>query len=283
MKYFDLHCDTPYRCFEEGLDFSSLQLAVRCGCENFFEEYNQCFAVWIADDTESPFKKYRQTLDSFKKKLGESGSKIKPVFTVEGGAVLEGNSDNLYTLKNDGIRALTLTWNGKNEIASGVGEIGGLTPFGREAVRLMNSLDIFCDLSHLNKESFYGALDVAKHPFASHSCCDDVFGHRRNLDENQLKELISKGGIIGLCLYPQFLGEGEVFENIYRHLFYLLDKGYENHIAIGSDFDGADMDKSLDSAAKIPSLYLFLEQKGINKGIIDKIFYENAKNFFSPV
>ena len=283
MRYFDLHCDTPYRCFEENLDFSSKALAVNSGCEKYFDEYIQCFAVWIADDLQKPFEKYRKTIEDFKSKLGESKSAIKPIFTVEGGAVLEGNSDNLYILKNDGIRALTLTWNGKNQIASGVGEEGGITDFGKKTVRLMNKLNMICDLSHLNKESFYGALAEADYPIATHSCCGEVFAHRRNLDENQLKELFSKGGIMGLCLYPQFLGEGNVQENIYKHIFYLLDKGYEDNIAIGSDFDGADMDKSLDSPAKIPEIHLILEQKGINNSIIDKIFYSNAKKFFSSV
>ncbi len=283
MRYFDLHCDTPYRCFEENLDFSSDKLAVNSGFSNCFLEYTQCFAVWIDDNLKNPFMKYRLTLDDFKKKFIESKSGIKPIFTVEGGAVLEGNLDNLHILKGDGIKALTLSWNGKNHIASGVNEEGGITPFGREAVRLMNRLKMICDLSHLNKESFYGALYEADFPIATHSCCNGIFAHKRNLDDNQLKELFSKGGIMGLCLYPQFLGEGEVKQKVFEHLFYLLDKGYENHIAIGSDFDGASMDKSLDNAAKIPFLYSFLEQKGINKSITDKIFYKNAEKFFSLV
>lgn len=283
MRYFDLHCDTPYRCLEENLDFSSSALAVNSECGKYFDEYIQCFAVWIADDLQNPFEKYRKTIEDFKRKLGESKSAVRPIFTVEGGAVLEGNSDNLYILKDDGIRALTLTWNGKNQIASGVGEEGGITDFGKKTVRLMNKLNMICDLSHLNKESFYGALAEADYPIATHSCCEEVFAHRRNLDKNQLKELFSKGGIMGLCLYPQFLGEGDVRENIYKHIFYLLDKGYEDNIAIGSDFDGADMDKNLDGSAKIPEIYSFLEQKGINKCIIDKIFYSNAKKFFSSV
>lgn len=283
MLYFDLHCDTPFRCFEENLDFSSDKLAVNSKLSSGFSEYTQCFAVWIEDNLQNPFLKYRLTLDDFKKKFIESKCNIKPIFTVEGGAVLEGNLDNLHILKEDGIRALTLTWNGKNHIASGVNEEGGITPFGKEAIRLMNSLKIFCDLSHLNKESFYSALYEADFPIATHSCCNAVFSHKRNLDDNQLKELFSKGGIMGLCLYPHFLGEGEVKQKIFEHLFYLLDKGFENHIAIGSDFDGASMDESLNCAAKIPSLYSFLEQKGINKSIIDKIFYENAEKFFSLV
>ena len=282
MRYFDLHCDTPYRMYEENLDFNSGKLSVN-SAENIFEEYYQCFAVWLDDNLEKPFQKYKGTIQNFKEKFEKSGSKIKSVFTVEGGAVLEGNIDNLYLLKNDGIRALTLTWNGKNQIASGADFEGGITDFGRETVRVMNALKIACDLSHLNRESFYGALEEAEFPIATHSCAYEVYPHKRNLTDDQIKELVFKNGIMGLCFYPKFLGEGDVFENIYKHLFYLLDKGYENHIAIGSDFDGADMDKRLCKASNVKALYEFLNEKGINVQILDKIFFLNAKKFFEKV
>lgn len=282
MKYFDLHCDTPYRMYEENLDFDSEKLSVNSR-EDIFEEYYQCFAVWLNDNLENPFQKYKQTLKNFKEKFQISGSKIKHIFTVEGGAVLEGNIENLYLLKDDGIRALTLTWNGKNGLASGVDFEGGLTDFGREAVRVMNSLKIACDLSHLNRESFYGALEETEYPIATHSCSYEVYPHKRNLTDDQIKELFLKGGIIGLCFYPKFLGEGDVFENLYRHLFYLLDKGYENHIALGSDFDGADMDKKLWKVSNVASLYDFLKKKSVNDEILYKIFFKNAKKFFKRV
>ena len=282
MKYFDLHCDTPYRMYEENLDFDSEKLSVNSR-EDIFEEYYQCFAVWLKDDIENPFKKYKETLQNFKQKFEIGDSKIKPIFTVEGGAVLEGKTDNLYLLKKDGIRALTLTWNGKNQIASGVNFEGGITDFGRETVRVMNTLKIACDLSHLNRESFYGALEETEFPIATHSCSYEIYPHKRNLTDDQIKELVSKNGIMGLCFYPKFLGEGEVFENLYRHLFYLLDKGYENHIALGSDFDGADMDKKLWKVSNVAQLYEFLKEKSINDEILNKIFFKNAKKFFKRV
>ena len=61
----------------------------------------------------------------------------------------------------------------------------------------------------------------------------------------------------------------------------LCDKGYENYIAIGSDFDGGKMSESLDKTSKIPSLYGFLEEKGLGKPLLDKIFYKNAHKFIA--
>ena len=53
----------------------------------------------------------------------------------------------------------------------------------------------------------------------------------------------------------------------------------ENNIATGSDFDGADMSGSLCDISKIPFLYANLNEKGIDKSVLDKIFYKNAENY----
>lgn len=281
MKFFDLHCDTPYECYVKGLDIRDASLAASTVYSKPFEIRKQCFAVWIKDDMTAPFEFYKNAIGCFKQQLNKyCPDNLVPFFTVEGGALLEGDTERLETLSADGIRALTLTWNGKNEIASGALETGGLTDFGQGVIEKMNRLKIACDLSHLNRESFFYAIDIAEYPFASHSALCEINEHPRNLDREQVKELCRHGGIIGLCFYPVFLGGGDVFEKFYRCVCELLDAGYENNIAVGSDFDGAKQDERLCNVEKIPVLYAFLEQKGIKKTVLDKIFYKNADNFF---
>ena len=56
--------------------------------------------------------------------------------------------------------------------------------------------------------------------------------------------------------------------------------GYEDYIAIGSDFDGATMDEQLKDISCVPKLYLKLEEFGLSSHILSKIFFENAKRFF---
>ena len=87
---------------------------------------------------------------------------------------------------------------------------------------------------------------------------------------------------MGICFYPEFLG-GDTFESIYENIFYLCDKGYEDNIAIGSDFDGAKMDKRLDDVSKVGAIYTFLEKKGLKRTLLDKIFYINANNFIAKL
>ncbi len=278
MDYFDLHCDTPYECYFKNKDFYENDLSVSGKKGELFDNWKQVFAVWIRDDLEKPFEAYQKILNSFKEKLKKSPTNLTPYFAVEGGAVIEKNLSRIELLKNDGIRFLTLTWNGENNIAGGVKSDKALTDFGKEAIKELNRLKIGCDLSHLNKKSFYKAVEIADYPLATHSNCRAVLDAERNLTDEQIKLIAQKRGIIGLCLYPEFLGK-DVFNAIYKNIYHLLELGFENNIAIGSDFDGAKMDTALNDISKIPSLYKCLEQKGIEKPILNKIFYKNAENY----
>ena len=282
MNFFDLHCDTPFECYKQNEGFYVNSLAVSGKAGEKFENWKQTFAVWIKDDIEYPFNTYKKILNSFKEKLKAAPKNLTPYFAVEGGAVIESDIDKLYELKRDGIKLLTLTWNGENTIAGGTDSDKGLTDFGKKTIEEMNNLKIGCDLSHLNTKSFYKAIEVADSPFASHSNCYSVCPHKRNLTDDKLKLIAQKGGIIGLTFYPLFLGKN-IYEKIYKNIFHLLDAGLENNIAIGSDFDGAVMDKKLDNISKIPSLYSFLKQKGLDSLLLDKIFFKNADNFIAKI
>ena len=278
MNYFDLHCDTPYECYLKKQDFMKNNLAVsgKKGAE--FENWKQVFAIWIRDSQDEPYTLYKAILKDFKEKLRDKPNNLTPYFSVEGGAVIEDDIDRLYILKKDGICALTLTWNGENRIAGGSKTDKGLTEFGKSVIRELNSLNMLCDLSHLNEKSFYSAIELADFPIATHSNCSAVFDCPRNLSDNQLKLIAEKGGIVGLCFYPQFLG-GDVYQKLYENIYHLLELGMENNIAIGSDFDGADMAGGLCDISKIPLFYAELHEKGINKTLLDKIFYKNAENY----
>lgn len=278
INFFDLHCDTPYKCYKGNEQFYVNQLAVSGKCGEIFENWTQTFAFWINDDIQSPWSLYKKMMDDFREKIAERPKNLTPLFAVEGGALLENDVDRLYDLKTDGIKFLTLTWNGENAIAGGIKSDKGLTTFGRKVINTMNSLNIACDLSHLNDKSFFEVLEQSRFPIATHSNCRALFNHQRNLTDEQIKLLAEKNGIIGLCFYPEFSSR-DIFKGIYENIFHLCDKGYENNIAIGSDFDGAEMNDKLCNIGQIPELYGYLSEKGLKKSLLDKIFYENAYNF----
>ncbi len=280
MNYFDLHCDTAFELYKRNLPFNNDLLSVTG--QNPFGKWVQTFAVWIADNTENPFELYKNILSDIKNKLKSAPENLTPVFSVEGGAVIEKYIDRVETLKKDGIKMLTLTWNGENEIAGGIKTEKDLTDFGKAVINEINRVNIACDLSHLNEKSFYSAVEVTDYPIATHSNCFEICPHPRNLKQEQIKLIAEKKGIIGLTFYPSFLGKN-VFQRLYENIFSLCDIGLENHIAIGSDFDGGEMDKSLDKISKIPTLYAFLESKNLKKDLLDKIFHQNAYNFIAKL
>ncbi len=279
MKYFDLHCDTPYECYEKRQDFWQNRLAVSGRQGAAFTAWRQVFAVWIRDDAPQPFALYQNVLRDFKEKVKARPPVLTPLFAVEGGAVLETDIDRLYQLKADGVCALTLTWNGQNRLAGGAQTDAGLTDFGRQVIHKLNELIIACDLSHLNEKSFFGAIEAAEYPIATHSCCRALCDHPRNLTDEQLRLIGEKKGLIGLCFYPVFLG-GDPLDMMYRHVVHLCELGLEDRIALGSDFDGADMHESLNKLEKVPALYRALSEKGLSEKLLKKVFWQNAKNYF---
>ncbi len=281
MNFFDLHCDTPYECFKQGLPFNNNVLAVTSKKGSVFDKWHQCFAIWVRDDMPSPFKFYKSVLNDFKFKLSTKPDNLSPILMVEGGAVIEQDLSRVERLKNDGIRALTLTWNGENSIAGGSQSDAPLKDFGKQVILELNRNKMICDLSHINRKGFFKALEIADYPMVTHTCCDSIHSHKRNLNDGQIKALVQKNGIIGICFYPAFLGGNNVFEQVYKNIYHLLNMGYENNIAIGSDFDGADMDCKLFDISDVPALYRFLHCRGIECGILEKIFFRNAFNFFN--
>lgn len=282
MKYFDLHCDTAYECFTKKVGFYDSSLAVSGIHSSVFSEWKQVFAVWIRDDLKHPFEVYKKIISDIKRKLKAAPDNLTSFFSVEGGAVLESDITRLNTLKSDGIKIITLTWNGENRIAGGSKSDSGLTRFGKKVIANMNRLRMGCDMSHLNDKSFFQVIELCEKPIATHSNCRAVFDCPRNLSDEQIKLIAQRNGLIGLTFFPAFLG-GDTFEKLYENIYHLLNMGLERHIAIGSDFDGADMDMRLNSVADIPELFVRLSEKGIDDRTLNRIFYENAQSFMKSL
>lgn len=287
MIYSDLHCDTVTRCFKKGESLFDAK-----GHINYFKieqltGYRQCFALFVDDEKrgDAAFSYFKKLVDFCKTELDKIKSeRLTPVLTAENGALLGGDSDNVEYLKSEGIKMLTLTWNGKNELASGCStDEGGLTPFGKEVIAKMERAKIFVDVSHLNEKSFYDVASFAASPLiASHSNCFSVVPHRRNLKDEQIKLIIESGGLIGLCFHAPFLlhnGYGS-FEMLYRNISHILSFGGENSVCFGSDFDGGEPEDCLDSLHKVKNLYAYLKGRGLNEALLEKIFFLNAEKLF---
>lgn len=216
-----------------------------------------------------------------------SQGKAAAVLTVENGSALAGRLDRIEALARDGVRMMTLTWNGENEIGSGNATDRGLSPFGREAVRELEQQGILLDVSHLNDRSFTDLLEIAQKPFvASHSNVRAVCGHKRNLTDDQIAEMVRRGCLIGLNYYSAFLredGQPAAPDDLWRHAEHLLELGAEHCLALGSDADGADLPPWLDSPEQFAGLYQFFLDRGLTASQAEGILWRNALDFFKEV
>lgn len=285
MHYTDLHCDTVTKCYKESKSFLDGDLQINAVKSKGIENYEQFFALWLNDEPkgETAFSLCKNILDYYDKEIApviKGYPNIKPHLSIENASALGGDLHNIAYFKERGVEMMSLTWNGENDLASGVNAKGGLKPLGKQAVKEMARLGITVDVSHLNERGFYEAclIDSIK-VVASHSNCYDICPHGRNLKKWQIKEIISRGGLIGLNFYPIFLDTGkfDVFSKIRDNIEYLLSLGGEKSIAFGSDFDGADMSPQLDGIDKIGELYSYLLSSGLSKRVVEGIFYKNTE------
>jgi len=303
---FDLHCDTltafdaPHRC-EDTLNDPAAHLSLSAMPQNV--QWAQCFAVFLPDSLPAHQAEtyYRSHVDSFYRQMDKFSSLVLPcrtaadverawaqgktaaILTAENGSALCGQEERVEELAQDGVRMLTLTWNGPNALGSGNLTDSGLTPFGKRAVGLMEEAGILVDVSHLNDAGFDDLLKTATRPFAaSHSNARAVCPHRRNLTDGQIREMIRRRCLIGLNYYISFLQEDghPTPDDLLRHLDHILELGGEDALALGSDFDGADLPGWLNSPRKVVSLYQLLRQRGYSKELCEKLFYRNALAFF---
>jgi len=287
MKFFDLHADVPLI-----LDSNNPNASVVDLINHPFEKYIQTMAIFLNENLKSPLEAYNRRLKfteiylercNFPLVNRSSGASVGAILSVENAAFLAEDTNLLYKLKEDGIMMLGLTWNSDNLLASGANGEGGITARGKEIIKVMNELGMALDVSHLSHKSAMEGICLADKVLASHSGLFSLNPHNRNIKEEALLALKEKNGIIGLCLYPMFLGGENVSERIVNSVEYLISLGMENNIAIGTDFDGAVMAPTISKTAHIPSLFNALNSYGLKKSTVDAIFCENAIAFFSKM
>lgn len=201
---------------------------------------------------------------------------------IEGGEALAGSLGALRMYYRLGVRALTLTWNMRNELADGVGvevDPAGLTSFGVQVVQEMNKLGMLVDISHIAEKGFWDVLELARGPVvASHANCRAICDHPRNLRDEQIKALAASGGIIGVTFVPQFLhGDSPNLEILLQHIDYIKNLVGVDYIGLGSDFDGVSKTPvGLENAAvAVPHIVQGLTARGYSQGEINKIIGGN--------
>ena len=163
---------------------------------------------------------------------------------IENGLALGGELKNVEHFAQRGVVYITLCHNGDNDLCDscrGCNTHGGVSRFGEQVIREMNRLGLMVDLSHAGDRSFYDALDISQTPIVcSHSSCRALCDHPRNLTDDQMRRLATKGGVMQVTLYNGFLvkdGQATVLDAI-AHLEHAIHVMGVDHVGLGTDFDG---------------------------------------------
>ena len=148
-------------------------------------------------------------------------------------------SSNLRDFHELGLRSVQLTWNGRNELADGVGVPSprGLSPLGRELVAELDRLGILIDVSHLAEPGFWNLVEIVRGPIvASHANTAAVCPHARNLTDEQLRAIARSGGFIGVCFIAAFIGEPASLERLLDHVDHIVGLVGVDAVAVGPDY-----------------------------------------------
>ncbi len=303
MQLFDLHCDTIYECLANNVELNDKRLHISIDKISHFSPYIQCFAICVPEEIRG-----KLATDMFKKaysKLKEQcekydiilirnyndvkyvvDNKLKgAIFTVENASVLAGNIDNIKLFVDFGVKFVTLTWNGRNELGAGamVTHSNGITPFGIEVIRELDNNNIFIDVSHTSDRLFNDIVMYSTNPIvATHSNSRAITNHKRNLTDSQFSAIVKKGGIVGINLYRDFLNiepDKASKYDILRHVEHFLSLGGENCISLGGDFDGCNLTEDIKNIGAYEEIYQLFLKENYSEGLVEKIFFKNALNF----
>lgn len=305
----DLHCDTMMQLLDHPDSGDLYRNTWKIDIEKLQKAHSkiQDFALFInMGETNDPYGRYEEMRNLCVSQIHNYGEhiqhvlsyqdvesvyksgKIGALMSIEEGGVLGGDLNKLKQAYQDGVRLITLTWNYPN----GLGEPHcgeqhkKLTSKGVEFVEAMQELGIIVDCSHLNDAGTEQLGDILDVPFiASHSNARKVRAHTRNLPDNLIRLIANKGGIIGLNFAQNFLGTSPIsrIEDIVKHGLYFIDKGGEDVVALGTDFDGIPPNTEIADMSQMSRLYDAFKEAGLSVEQCEKLFWKNADRLLKEI
>ena len=217
------------------------------------------------------------------------------VLHMEGAEAIGADLANLERLYAAGLRSLGLVWSCPNIFGHGVPfafprspDTGpGLTAAGKELVRACNRLGIMIDVSHLNERGFWDVAGLSTAPLvATHACAHAICPSTRNLTDRQLDAIRQSNGVVGFNFSVNdvrpdaHLDADTPLDTVVHHLGYLVDRVGEDHVALGSDFDGAVMPRPIGDASCLPHLIAALREHGFGESAVRKLALANWLRVF---
>lgn len=309
----DLHNDVLEKVVDNGYQLGVRHSYNHSDIPRFFEGGvdAQMFVVWVDPGSylNISYQKALQFCDAFDNQVAlnsdqfaqarhadeifqiNAQQKLAGVLVVEGGHAIENDLEKLKVLYHRGMRYLTITWNNSLDWATSAEDsrsaTRGLSDFGRQVIRTLDSLGVIIDVSHVGIKTIQDILATTKNPIiASHSGARALRNHYRNLYDDQIVAIANSGGVIGVVFYPYFLASGGTtnIATVIKHINHIVNLVGIDHVAIGSDYDGIGSTPiGLEDVSKLPALTMALLKAGYSNADVKKILGENFLRVFREV
>jgi membrane dipeptidase len=209
--------------------------------------------------------------------------RLSAVLGIEGGHALEGKPERVAELVERGVRFMSLSHLSNNELGGTSTPLFGnkpLTPLGHQVLDAMAGAGMALDLAHASPAMLPTLLDFKGPLFCSHAGISGAKAMWRNLTDETLKKVASRGGVVGVIFAPQFLG-GRSVNDLVRHVRHALDVMGEDGVAFGSDFDGMiPLPQGMRDVRDLPKVTAALLDGGLPVRVVEKVLGENFRRFF---
>ena len=170
----------------------------------------------------------------------ERGERIGLVLSVEGAEMYGYDIASADAFWELGVRMVGLTWNRRNQFADGLGESGdgGLSSLGRQLVSRLDELGTIMDLAHASPRTFADVLEVAAGTVVvTHAGCRALLDTPRNLDDDQLRAIAERDGVVGMMAIPGAIDPHErTVDRFVDHIAHAGELIGIEHVGLGGDF-----------------------------------------------
>ena len=334
LTILDMHIDTPYRLWRQNLNGDEIDDISKRTLKGDFDYPRAVsgglnvpfFSIYTPASTQIDSTSHEMavslismiedivTLHSDKFFIVKSTSDIELLdrerlgiaFGMENGAPIEGDLSRVQFYHDKGIRYITLTHSKSNHISDSSYDEnhqweGGLSSFGKELIREMNKVGIMVDISHVSDKAFYESIEISEVPvIASHSSLRHFTpGFERNVSDDMLIKLASKGGVIRINFGSSFLTKKALeyrrnregpypfadVTDVVDHIDRVVNLVGIDHVGIGSDYDGVGdtLPSNLKDVSTFPNLISELLTRGYTEEDIEKILSGNIIRVWKEV
>lgn len=220
-------------------------------------------------------------------RAARAAGRIALLLGVEGSYVVERDLDrDVPRLAAAGVRFLGPLW--ERDSLSGTScrsrEDRGLTELGRALVAACERHRIALDVSHASRRTFWDLARASTAPIlASHSGAAGAHPHPRNLDDDQLREIARRGGVVGVVFVAPYVGGPfAALARVADHVEHIARVAGHDTVALGSDFDGfMPLPRGMRDARDLPCLTQILWDRGWREPELRKLIGENALRLFA--